>query len=73
MNKNIVKIILIATDARKKSLVFVDEMLWVYSLQEAIKSAKDGLFKNVYIGPQANIRGLQIVNEFYKLAQDWLK
>ena len=48
MDKNSVKIILIATDARKKSLVFVDEMLRVYSLQEAIKSAKDGLFKNVY-------------------------
>jgi len=48
MNKNSVKIILIATDTRKKSLVFVDEMLRVYSLQEAIKSAKDGLFKNVY-------------------------
>ena len=48
MDKNIVKIILVATDAQKRSSVFVDEMLRVYSLQEAIKSAKDGLFKNVY-------------------------
>src|SRR3989344_1641712 len=48
MDKNIVKIILVATDAQKRSSVFVDETLRVYSLQEAIKSAKDGLFKNVY-------------------------
>ncbi len=48
MNKNAVKIILIATDTRKKSLVFVDENLHIYSLQEAVKSAHDGLFKNVY-------------------------
>ncbi len=43
-----VKIILIATNTKRKSLVFVDENLRVYSLQEAIKSAQDGLFKNVY-------------------------
>lgn len=48
MNKNTVKIILIATDAKKKSLVFVDENLKIYSLKEAIDSAKDGLFENVY-------------------------
>lgn len=48
MEKVAVKIILVATDVKKKSLVFVDENLRVYSLQEAIKSAQDGLFKNIY-------------------------
>lgn len=33
IQKGIVKIILIATDTKKKSLVFVDENLKVYSLQ----------------------------------------
>jgi len=44
----IVKIILIATDTKRKSLVFVDENLKIYSLQEAILAAQSGLFKNVY-------------------------
>lgn len=44
----VVKIILIATDTKKKSLVFVDENLKVYSLQEAVSAAQNGLFKNVY-------------------------
>jgi hypothetical protein len=48
MDKNIVKIILIATDTKRKSLVFVDENLKVYSLQEAILATQNGLFKNVY-------------------------
>lgn len=48
MNKNIVKIILIATDTKRKSLVFVDENLKVYSLQEAILATRNGIFKNVY-------------------------
>jgi len=48
MSKNTVKIILIATDTKKKSLVFVDENLQIYSLQEAIESAQKGSFKNVY-------------------------
>ena len=43
-----VKVILIATDAKKKSLVFVDENLKVYSLAEAIKATQNGLFENVY-------------------------
>jgi len=43
-----VKIILIVTDTKRKSLVFVDENLKIYSLDEAIKSAQNGLFKNVY-------------------------
>lgn len=42
------KIILIATDTKKKSLVFVDENLKVYSLQEAVLAAQSGLLKNVY-------------------------
>ncbi|MEK7562289.1 MAG: hypothetical protein AAB509_01235 [Patescibacteria group bacterium] len=48
MSKNSVKIILIVTDTKRKSLVFVDENLRVYSLQEAIKSTQNGLLKNVY-------------------------
>jgi hypothetical protein len=48
MNKNIVKIILIATDAKKKSLVFVDENLKVYSLKEAILATQNGLLRNIY-------------------------
>lgn len=48
MSKNPVKIILVVTNSQKKSLVFIDEMLRVYSLQEAIKSARDRLFKNIY-------------------------
>jgi len=43
-----VKIILIATDTKKKSLVFVDENLKIYSLQEAVLAAQKGIFKNVY-------------------------
>jgi len=42
------KIILIATDTIRKSLVFVDENLKVHSLQEAVLAAQNGLFKNVY-------------------------
>lgn len=48
MDKKQLKIILIATDAKKKSLVFVDENLKVYSLQEAILATQNGIFKNVY-------------------------
>jgi hypothetical protein len=29
--------------------------------------------KNPHNNPQPNERGLQVVNQFYKLAQDWLK
>ncbi|MDO8512094.1 MAG: hypothetical protein Q7S57_02385 [bacterium] len=63
MNKNVIKIILIATDTKKRSLVFIDENLKIYSLKH----------KDPHNSPQPNDRGLQIVNEFYKLAQDWLK
>lgn len=49
MPEKIVKIILIATDSKKKSLVFVDENLKVYSLEKAINSAQNGLFKNAYV------------------------
>jgi len=48
MDKNIVKIILIATGPNRKSLVFVDENLKVYSLKEAILAAQNRLFRNVY-------------------------
>ena len=48
MQKDTVKIILIATDTKKKSLVFVDENLKVYSLQEAILATQNNLFKNIY-------------------------
>jgi hypothetical protein len=48
VDKKIVKIILIATDTERKSLVFVDENLKVYSLKEAISAVQNGLFKNVY-------------------------
>jgi len=48
MQKGVVKIILIATDTKKKSLVFVDENLKVYSLQEAILATQNNLFKNIY-------------------------
>jgi len=43
-----IKIILIATDTKRKSLVFVDENLKVYSLQEAVLAAQNGLLKNIY-------------------------
>lgn len=62
MSKNPVKIILIATDSKKKSLVFVDENLKVYSMKK--KPHKD---------PEPNDRGLQIASEFYNLAKEWLK
>lgn len=56
------KIILIATDTKRKNLVFVDENLKVYSMK-----------KDPHSNPQPNNRGLQIVNEFYNLAKEWLK
>lgn len=49
MDKNIVKIILVAANAERKSLVFVDEFLRAHSLQEAIDMAKDGLLKNISV------------------------
>lgn len=42
------KIILVATDARGKNLVFVSDTLEVYSLEEALHLAKDGKWENTY-------------------------
>jgi hypothetical protein len=42
------KIILVATDARGKNLVFVTDTLRVYSLQDALQLAKDGKLENAY-------------------------
>ena len=42
------KIILVATNARGKNLVFVSDALQVYSLQEAIRLATDEELENIY-------------------------
>ncbi len=42
------KIILVATDARGKNLVFVSDALRAYSLQEAAQLAKDGKLEGIY-------------------------
>ncbi len=42
------KIILVATDARGKSLVFVTDTLQIYSLQEATQLAREKKLENVY-------------------------
>ena len=42
------KIILVATDARGKNLVFVTDTLRAYSLQEALQLAKEGGLENAY-------------------------
>lgn len=47
MDKNIIKIILVATNAQGKNLVFVDNRLRAYSLEEAIVLAKDGKLENI--------------------------
>lgn len=43
------KIILVATNARGKNLVFVSDALGAYSLSEAIRLAQDGKLKNIYL------------------------
>ena len=43
------KIILVATGARGKNVVFVSDTLGSYSLEEAIQLAKEGKFENVYV------------------------
>lgn len=48
MGKDAVKIILVATDAKGRNLVFVTDTLRVYSLDEAIPLAKAGKFTDVY-------------------------
>lgn len=42
------KIILVATDARGKNLVFVSDTMEIYSLEEAVALARDGMFENIY-------------------------
>ena len=42
------KIILVAANAQGKNLVFVSDKLQAYSLQEALRLAKDGKLENVY-------------------------
>ncbi|MBI3442953.1 MAG: DUF3892 domain-containing protein [Candidatus Sungbacteria bacterium] len=42
------KIILVATNAGGKNLVFVTDTLQAYSLQEAVQLAKDGRLENAY-------------------------
>src|SRR3989339_773239 len=49
INNNVMKIILIITDTKKKSLIFVDENLKIYSLREIVLAVQNGLFKNIYI------------------------
>lgn len=42
------KIILVATNAQGKNLVFVTDALQAYSLRDAVQLAKTGIWKNVY-------------------------
>jgi len=49
MSYHTVKIILIATNAKKKNLVFVDDALRIYSLEKAIQLARDGLLKKIFV------------------------
>lgn len=42
------KIILVATGEKGRNVVFVTDMLKVYSLEEAVRHAKAGKFENVY-------------------------
>ena len=42
------KIILVATDAHGKNLVFVSDTLQTYSLEQALALARDGKLKNIY-------------------------
>jgi hypothetical protein len=53
MANNIRKIILVATNSQRKNLVFVDDTLRVYPLEEAIKLAGDGQFKNVCVAKRS--------------------
>ena len=46
--KKVVKIILVATNARGKNFVFVTDTLQVYSLPEALLLAKEGGLENAY-------------------------
>ena len=42
------KIILVATDARGKNLVFVSDTLRAYSLEDTVELTKEGKLDNVY-------------------------